>query len=55
MFTLSRKLIATVSIASLVGLFSTTTVPLVSGDGQAQAAAKKKSKKKKSTVRTSQS
>ncbi len=55
MFSLPRKLLATVSVASLLGLFSTTALPLASGgDGQAQAAAKKK-KKKKSTVRTSQS
>lgn len=54
MFTLSRRLIATVSIASLLGLFTTTVVPTVSSDGQAHAAAKKKSKKKK-TVRTYQS
>ena len=54
MFALSRKLIATVAAASVLGVFSTTVVPHVSGDcGVAQAA--KKKKKKKSVVRTRQS
>lgn len=55
MFSLPRKLIATISAALLLGLFSTATLPVVTGDaGQAQAAAKKK-KKKKTVVRTAQS
>jgi hypothetical protein len=55
MFSLPRTLIATLSIATLLGLFSTTALPVVTGDpGQAQAAAKKK-KKKKAVVRTRQS
>lgn len=54
MFTLSRKLIATVAAASVLGVFSTTVVPHLSGDGSLAQAAKKKTKKK-AKVRTAQS